>query len=323
MDASPDLSIIIVNWNSREFLRKCLLSLRAAGSSVAYEVIVVDNASYDGCEEMLRSEFTNVLFVQAGANLGFARGNNLGVTHSKGRELLFLNPDTEVVGSALSTLVATGRADQKVGIVGARLLNSDGSLQIESVKAFPTIANQVLEFQFLQKRFPQLKLWGIGPLFSGRGAPTAVDVVSGACLLIKRTVFDAVGGFSERYFMYSEDVDLCWKVKRGGWEVMLARDATVIHHGGGSSSLAPVSQFSAVLIRESRFRFFRHSKGVGYSALYRCAIALSAVGRLAVLIVAYPVLRMTGAVSSANSIAKWLHVLGWALGLESWARTTP
>jgi GT2 family glycosyltransferase len=268
---------------------------------------------------MLRSEFPEVAFVQAGANLGFARGNNFGVTFSKGGHLLFLNPDTEVRGTALSALASIADADPGVGIVGPCLLNSDGSIQIESTRAYPTIVSEVLESRFLQIRFPRLNLWGIRPLFSGATTPSSVDVVSGACLFIKRDVFERVGGFSDRYFMYSEDIDLCWKVKKAGWSVIFAPQAKVVHHGGGSSALAPVSQFVAVLSRESRLRFFKYSRGAVYSTIYRYVMAVTALCRLILLLVAYPILRIARASNAGNSIRKWSHVFKWAVGLESWA----
>jgi GT2 family glycosyltransferase len=317
----PELSIIIVNWNSREFLRKCLLSLRDYAQNISHEIIVVDNASFDGCEEMLRSDFPSVVFIQAGKNLGFSRGNNFGVERSSGRHLLFLNPDTEIVGDALATLVSVAHDNPQVGIVGARLLNSDLTVQMESIRSFPSLLNQILESHYLRSRFPRLSIWGMRPLFDRADDPAGVDVVSGACLLIKREVFERVGGFSAQYFMYSEDVDLCYKVKEAGWTTVFVDSAQVVHHGGGSSALSPVSQFGAVMIRESRFRFLRMARGNVYAIMYRAVTAVIAVWRLALLMVLYPFMKLFLNSSPANGIRKWSKILRWSLGLETWVTT--
>src|SRR5690606_34542807 len=129
-------------------------------------------------------------------------------------------------------------------------------------------------------RLPNLPLWGMAALYEPLLRPAAVDVVSGACLLIKRQVFERVGGFSSQYFMYSEDVDLCHKVKRAGLKTCLVPAAEVVHHGGGSSSLTPVSQFAAVLMRESRYQFFRTTRGALYASLFRLTTGASALARM-------------------------------------------
>jgi GT2 family glycosyltransferase len=314
-----DLSIIIVNWNSKEFLRKCLVSVDAGQAGECPEVVVVDNASFDGCDQMLRREFPSVRFIQSDKNLGFGMANNLGAQNSAGRNLLFLNPDTEVVGSALPILTSFMNEHQDVGIAGPKLLNSDLSIQLESIRAFPSLVNQTFDSYYLKSRFPRLSMWGMRPLFDDCAAPVPVDVVSGASLMIKRKVFEQIGGFSPQYFMYSEDVDLCYRVRQIGWKVYFVGRAEVVHHGGGSSALAPVSQFAAVLTRESRFRFLRSARGRGYACLFRSMTAVNALSRLAVLVVSFPLLRMRRE-AVAGTIGKWVHVLRWALGLERWAK---
>ena len=126
---NPDLSILIVNWNSVAFLRACLESIHANTKDIQFEVVVVDNASHDGCEQMLATEFGSIRFIQSGSNLGFARANNLAFQASSGRNVLFLNPDTEVIGFALERLVRFLDENPRAGIVGPKLLNSDGSIQ--------------------------------------------------------------------------------------------------------------------------------------------------------------------------------------------------
>jgi N-acetylglucosaminyl-diphospho-decaprenol L-rhamnosyltransferase len=171
-----DVSIVIVNYRSAAFTQACLRSIYLS-SAADCEVIVVDNASYDGCGEMMRAEFPQAVFLQSNRNLGFAGANNLGTAAAHGDYLLYLNPDTEVRPEAVERLRACLAATPDAGLAGARLLNSDLSLQTTSVTAFPTIGNQVLGADYLQRKFPAAKLWGMRALYSGQRTPSVVDAV--------------------------------------------------------------------------------------------------------------------------------------------------
>src|SRR3990172_4683046 len=264
-----DLSIIIVNWNSAKYLRPCLASIYKHTRGLTFEIIVVDNASYDGSADIVRDEYPDVIFIQSERNLGFARANNLGYRQSSGSALLFLNPDTELVNDALARMVTYLNSSATVGAVGCRLLNSDLSLQTSCIQAFPTLWNQLLDAELLRRILPAWKLWGMSALSHYNGKPLEVEVVSGACIMVNRAVFEAVGPFSEEYFMYADDVDLCYLIKTAGYSVQYVGDATVIHHGGKSSASREESQFAAVMQRESRARFFRKRRGELFFWLYR------------------------------------------------------
>ena len=314
-----DLSIIIVNWNSADYVRRCLRSVYDHTHDLQFEIIVVDNASYDGCGEMLAREFPGVIFIQSDENLGFARANNLGFKKSTGAALLFLNPDTELVGSAINLLLSQLRNLPKAGAVGARLLNTDGTLQTSCVQSLPTILNQALDIELLRRLSPRSRLWGMAPLFSAGNQPSEVEVISGACLLLTRDLFESVGRFSEEYFMYTEDLDLCFKTRRAGFENYYVPAATVIHHGGGSSRQSN-SQFSSVMVRESVGRFLRKTHGRSCAAVYQAAIGASAIFRLLLLALA----ALVGLAFSKQrqrifcAFKKWLAILRWSLGLERW-----
>ena len=227
----PELSIIIVNWNSAEFVRKCLASIYRNTTGLNFEIVVVDGASFDGCGEMLAKEFPQVHFVQSPKNVGFGGCNNLGFEKAAGEFVLLLNPDTELKGPAAAVLLHQLRATPGVGMVGARLLNSDGSLQTSCVQSLPTPLNQALDLEFLRKRFPNSRLWGISALW--QSSPAEVEAISGACMLLRCETFRRVGGFGSQYFMYGEDMDLCAKVRNAGLKIYYEPRAEVIHHGGG------------------------------------------------------------------------------------------
>ncbi|MBU6411805.1 MAG: glycosyltransferase family 2 protein, partial [Verrucomicrobia bacterium] len=265
---SVELAIIIVNWNSTDYVRQCLRSIQSRPPAASHLIIVVDSGSFDGCGDMLAREFPAVKFVQSLSNIGFSRANNLGAGHACAKMLLFLNPDTEVQPGALDTLIAALESHPDAGAVGARLINSDGSLQTSCIKAFPTILGELLDAEPLRRRFPKWRLWGMQPLFDPAGAPAAADVISGACLLIRRHAFQQIGGFSTDYFMYSEDVELCYHCRRAGLKNYYVPGAIVVHHGGGSSKKA-ASRRSVVTMRQSRWLFFKKTRGLSYAYCYR------------------------------------------------------
>ena len=316
-----DLSIVIVNWNSSEYLAKAIDSLESQTTGLRFEIVVIDSGSFDGCASLLQGgAYASVRFLQSEENIGFARANNMAFLETRGETILFLNPDTEVRGGAIAELYTHLASSERVGIVGPTLLNSDGSVQGTCVRAFPTILNQVLECEVLRKCFRKSRLWGARPLFvGGSKAPQRVDAVSGACLMVKRRVFEEVGKFSGDYFMYSEDIDLCLKVRRAGYRTHYVPTSVVIHHGGGSSSKAAMSTFSAVMIVESRWRFFRKMRSVWYARGYRCAMFAVSVARIVVLPFMWllPV-RVAARLRSENASAIWLARLRWSLGWEDW-----
>jgi N-acetylglucosaminyl-diphospho-decaprenol L-rhamnosyltransferase len=317
-----DLSIIIVNWNSAEFVRRCLQSIYAGTKGCDFEVIVVDNASFDKCGEICRGEFAGAKFLSSSTNLGFAKANNLGAERAAGRNLLFLNPDTEVQDDALRKMIWFLDATSEAGIAGCRLLNTDKSLQTSCVQAFPSILNQVLDTEQLRRAFPRLRFWGTQALHSHRDA-APVEVVSGACLMIKADVFRAVGGFTPTYFMYAEDADLCFKVHKAGWESYYLPSPSVVHHGGQSSDQKPESNFASVMMRESLLEFMRLRRGRLYAAAYQCTMVVTAFARLLLLAIAF-VFTLGGKrrESLRLSFNKWVKVLRWGLHMERWTRQT-
>jgi N-acetylglucosaminyl-diphospho-decaprenol L-rhamnosyltransferase len=306
------LSIIIVNWNSKDYVRECLRSLEKH-VTLTYETIVVDGASFDGCGEMLAAEFPAVRFVQSPSNVGFGRCNNLGAQHAFGEHLLFLNPDTVVTQGALEALLAVATCDSDVGLVGARLLNTDGTLQTSSVQALPTPLNQGLDSNFLRGMFPRWNLWGTHAAYTST-KPVPVEAVSGACMLIPRELFSRLGGFSPHYFMYAEDMHLCWDVSKFGKRVVYQPAANIIHHGGGASA-GDFSQFSCLEMRRAVHRFITAREGPVGGFAYRVSVGASAVGRLALLATVFALAAPTRRAASGVSIKRWWSSLRWSAGI--------
>lgn len=313
-----ELSIIIVNTNSLDYIKKCMPSIYSGHLVDSFEVIVVDNASYDGSEQFLKENYPEVKFIQSSTNLGFTRGNNLGYSYASGRYLLFLNGDTEILGDAVQKMLETLRCSDKAAIVGPRLLNSDGTLQTSCVQAFPSVVGEFLDCEFLRNIFPNWHLWGVKALYQSDDKPVNVDVISGACLMMKRNAFEQVGLFDINYFVFSEDVSLCYMAKHAGWDVLYLNEARVIHHGGGSTSKKGQSKFSDVLKRQSLFTFMRKHYGFPHPFLYRMTTFFNALLRMLALGVLM-VLNSKNRWSHRASLTKWKNILSWSLGFEKWA----
>jgi len=307
------LSIICVNWNSWEYLQHCIGSIYSNPPSVSFEIIVVDNASPEGGIEKIQAEFPSVRIIKSSTNLGFAGANNVGFAHCNGGTILLLNPDTEVMGAALDTMLNAMTSLPDAGIVGCKLLNSDLSTSTTSIQKFPTILNQLLTAERLRLMFPGCHLWDIAPLFSDSDKPTKVDVIPGACMLIRRDVFERVGGLSEQYFMYAEDIDLNYKIRNLGYSSYYTGQGRVIHHGGKSSSQHKVNQWSTMMTYRSMLQFYRTNRGQAYATVYRLAMGVAALVRLLLLGLMFP---FGNRQQIRWSTSKWATILKWAIGRE-------
>lgn len=267
-----DLSVIIVSYNTRDLLLKCLDSvLQSLQHSAArepllrrgYEVIVVDNGSADNSARAVAHYFPDVLLIVNEGNRGFAAANNQAIQESTGRYLLFLNPDTEVVGDAIATLLRFLERAPGAGVVTAKLLNADGSFQ-HSAFRFPTLWMTFLDFFPLSPRLLDSHLNGRYPR-RAYYRPFLIDHPLGACMLVRRAVVERTGGFSEDYFMYGEEVDWCIRIKQDGWLVYCQPQAEVVHYGGQSTAQTPDRMY--VELHRSRLRLFRRH----YSPFFQVA----------------------------------------------------
>ncbi len=241
-------------------LRLPASSFQLPTSNLQIEVIVVDNASSDGSVAMVEQEFPQVKLIANRENLGFTVGNNQGIAASQGRYILLLNPDTEVVGDALATMVEYMDEHPIVGVLGPQLLNPDGSIQ-SSRRRFPTMATAFLESTILQQWFPNnavLRRYYV--LDRPDNDVQEVDWVTGACLMVRREAIEEVGMLDEGFFMYSEELDWCRRIKAQGWQIIYLPTAKVIHYGAQSSE--QVKAFQHIQFQRSKIRYFRkhHSR---------------------------------------------------------------
>jgi N-acetylglucosaminyl-diphospho-decaprenol L-rhamnosyltransferase len=252
-----DLSIVILNWNVRDLLKRCLASIRSSRYTI--EMIVVDNASTDDSVAMVRDQYPQVAVIVNDINRGFTGGNNQGIAAAQGRYVMVLNPDTEIMDQALDRLVDYLEAEPQVGAVGPMLLNPDRSIQ-PSRRRFPTVLTGFFESTWLQSLAPRAALRRYYMEDVPANVVQDVDWLNGACALFRREVFDRVGVYDEvNFFMYSEELDLCRRIKEAGWRIAYVPDAQVVHYEGRSSEQAVAARH--IRFNTSKVRYFRKWHG--------------------------------------------------------------
>jgi GT2 family glycosyltransferase len=248
------LSIIIINWNTKDLLIQCLTSTPQMIQGFKIEILVVDNGSQDGSGSEVKKRFPFVRLIENDQNLGFARAVNQGLQKASGRYVLLLNPDTRVKNGAIERLMSFMDAHPKAGISGAQLLNSNGSKQ-NSIANFPSLATELLNKSLLR--------WLSPGKFPGKEKdypePIEVDSVIGACMMVRREALDQVGLLDEDYFLFLEETDWCYRMKRAGWKIYYVPDAEVYHFQGKSAEKE--KKRARVEYFRSRYHFFKKNKG--------------------------------------------------------------
>lgn len=275
-----DLSIIIVSWNVADLLAACLESILAADVSLdpsetdrlTVEIIVVDSGSSDHTVSMLRERFPQITLLAQSENVGYTRGNNIGLAAAQGRYLLLLNPDTEIIGHALEEMVAYLEANPQVGILGPHTLNSDGTTQ-STRRRFPTVPLAFFESTWLQRFAPKPMLQRFYVEDQPDTSTFEVDWVQGSALLARRAVYEQIGGLDEGYIMYSEELDWCKRAKAAGWQVVYLGSARIIHHGGKSTD--QVKARAHIYFQQSKLRYFRKYHGWLIAQLLRAFLLLN------------------------------------------------
>jgi GT2 family glycosyltransferase len=234
--ADRDLSIVIVSYNVRERLRACLRSILASEGLGSYEIFVVDNVSVDGSADMVAVEFPSVRLIRSARNGGFSYGNNLALRQARGQRILLLNPDTELLPSALAEMVAYLDAHPEAAAVGPKLVRADGSLDMACRRSFPTPEVAFYRLSGLSRLFPRSPRFGRYNLsYVDPDQELEVDALTGAFMLVRRTAVEQAGLLDERFFMYAEDLDWAYRMKECGWSIRYNPRVTVLHHKGESS----------------------------------------------------------------------------------------
>lgn len=250
-----DLSVSIVNYNTKEFLRKCLKSIYENTHKISFEAFVVDNNSKDGSTKMVKKEFPQVNLIENEMNVGFAKANNQAIKKSSSRYILLLNSDTIILPNSLDMMKSFMDHHPQTGALGCKLLNPDMTLQ-PSCREFPSFMTLLFESTFLDQLFPSNKTIGRYKLSSWNHNETReVDQPMGACLMVRKKTVEEIGLLDEGFYMFFEEVDWCYRIKKRDWKIYFLPKAKVIHYGGRSVGKINFKMFFSW--HKSRYRFFK------------------------------------------------------------------
>lgn len=289
MQRNVDLSVVILSWNDKPHLETCLESLIRDSGGVNLEIIVVDNASTDGSAELVREKYPSIKLIQNQTNVGFARGNNVGIQASSGRYLCLLNSDIKLLDGCLRSVLSFMEENSDIGIAGPKIINADGTHQ-SSCRSFPTIWNNFCSAVGLATAFTELRGFSGEHMFYFHGDRIVdVDVLVGCFWFVRREALNLFGLLDEEFFMYAEDVDWCRRCWQAGWRVVFFPEAQAIHYRGGSSvKQDPV--WVALTQQQSILHYWQKHHGL--------------VGRLGIscLIFLHKLVRLTGA-----AVAPWFN----------------
>jgi N-acetylglucosaminyl-diphospho-decaprenol L-rhamnosyltransferase len=278
-EVTHDFSVVIVCMNNKKYLEPCLSSLYAARPSHRFQVVVIDNGSTDGTQAALREKYPAVHLIQNDHNVGLSRASNQGIQATRGRYVLLLNDDTLVNGASIDAMIEYLDSHPKVGAVGGRLLNPDGSFQAAGNK-FPSLGEEFL----IATRLGAI-IW---PGFPDRGYPAraeVVDWIGSACLMLRRDALDQVGVLDESYFIYGDEADLQYRLKRAGWQVVCLPNVTTIHYGGRSMDRWRRRK----MVYRGKMLFFKKNYGPYQFGVVKTMLGLLSLFKIVIWGVAFPI----------------------------------
>lgn len=267
VDAAVDVSFIIVSWNAKGYLLKCLDSLKRTEKGYISEIIVVDNASSDGSAQAVRERFSNVVVLENARNLGFARANNAGIRKARGRYLCLVNSDVEVLEDCVGALLRQMEAEPRLGMIGPLLLEADRRIQV-SCWGFPGLWNMFCCALALDRMFAGCRFFnGYQMRHFQKDEARDVDILGGAFWLTRREAVREVGPLDEGFFMYGEDMDWCKRFWQKGWPIRFDPKGRAIHYGGASSANAPI-RFYVEMQRANLQYWKKHHSGTAWLAMF-------------------------------------------------------
>lgn len=285
-----DLSIIIVNYNVKEFLLNLLSSIRKAAKNISSEIIVVDNASDDGSVEILREKFPDVKLIANQSNVGFGAANNQALSIAEGKYFLLINPDTIVREDTFAKMIEFFESTHQVGIAGCKVLNPDGTLQLACRRSFPGPWTSFTKVMGLSKLFAKSRLFARYNLtYLDENKTYEVDAVSGAFMMIRKEVYEKIGGFDSQFFMYGEDLDLCYRTQKSGYKVFYVHSTEIIHYKGESTKRSSIDETKVfyeamhLFVRKHLSSSFLVEMILQSAIIFRKLIAFANVFKLAIV----------------------------------------
>ena len=238
-----DLSIIIVNYNVKEFLQNLIHSIEKASTNLTKEIIIIDNASDDGSVDFIKEKFPQIKLIANQTNLGFGKANNIGLKQATGKYILLINPDTLVAEDTFEKMIQFFESNKNIGLAGCKILNPDGTLQLACRRSFPGPWTSFTKVTGLSNLFPNSKIFARYNLtYLDENKSYEVDAISGSFMMMRKEVYEKVGGFDEQFFMYGEDLDLCYRIQKAGYKVFYVHSTQIIHYKGESTKRSSIDE---------------------------------------------------------------------------------
>lgn len=266
MKEAPTVSIIIVSWNTRDLLRRCLESVYTTLPPISFEVIVIDNASDDGSADAVEERFSGVRVIRNAENVGFSAGCNAGIRMASGQWAMLLNPDAKLLPGAVQAMIEFAAAHPEAAVIGPKLINSDGTMQ-KNGRRFPYLLREILG---ITRAYKLIWNWFDRTMEYGRSdfdRTAEVDEICGACMFVRKAAIDRVGLLDEQFFMYYEEVDWCRRIKQAGWKVYYLPDAHVMHHWAQAAKQTGLD--GSRIFYRSQYLYFRKHHGPAQALILR------------------------------------------------------
>ena len=325
-----DLSIIIINYNVKEFLLNLLDSIRKAVKNISTEIIIVDNASDDGSVEILREKFPNIKLIANKKNVGFGSANNQAMESAKGEYFLFINPDAIVREDTLLKMLEFFDKTPQAGIAGCKVLNPDGSLQLACRRSFPGPWTSFTKVMGLSKLFPKSRLFARYNLtYLNENQTYEVDAVSGAFMMMKKEVYEKIGGFDQQFFMYGEDLDLCYRAQKSGYKVFYVHNTEIIHYKGESTKRSSLDETKIfydamhLFVRKHFSSSFIIESILQIAILFRKLIAFANIYKLAFLSIIVDFFTFSTSILLAANLYSNEHWKGFPNYVKPWVYFIP
>ncbi len=325
-----ELSIIIVNYNVKEFLLNLLSSIKKSLQNISSEIIIVDNASDDGSVELLKDKYPEIKLIVNNSNIGFGSANNQALEIAKGKFLLLINPDTIVKEETFTSMINFFNSHPDAGIAGCKVLNPDGTLQLSCRRGFPGPWTSFTKVMGLSKLFPQSKLFAKYNLtYLDENQTYEVDAVSGAFMMIRREVYDKIGGFDKQFFMYGEDLDLCYRTQKAGFKVFYVHTTEIIHYKGESTKRSSIDETKIfydamhLFVKKHFSTSFLIEAILQTAIIFRKLIAFANVYKYSILSIIIDFVLFSSAVFFAEKIYANRHWIGFPDFARPWVYFIP
>lgn len=313
-----DVSIVIVNWNVDELLEKCVESIKTKTRNVDYEIIVLDNASTVGHVEKIKDRHPDVILVMSDVNLGFAKGNNRAANIAKGKYILYLNPDTELVTNAIFGMYEFMERNLACGAIGCKLISQEGLIQYTCASTFPTLRTEFNELFCLYKIFPKSKALSTREMtYWNHENSRNVDCLSGACIMISAGLNSKLNGFDENLFMYSEDLDLCFRIRESGYKIQYLANERIIHHEGMSTRKMKQDNFETIKTRDANYYFVKKNYGWLQGQILRLVVLAGSIFRVGLIACMWLVSQLgltNDKINLHDAFRKYSTQIAWSVG---------